>query len=127
MLKIYRGLLPIYPRWYELSLGTCRSGDLSVARSRGEEHDARDTIRLHKETMREDGKKFGDPAVCAPTQQELNIEEHFAAHNSGDMDKVARIDELDKQCRKWKSYHRSVRKYHARFYKALSSKDDSSS
>ena len=29
MFKTYRGLLPIHPRWYELPLGTGRSGDLS--------------------------------------------------------------------------------------------------
>ena len=29
--KTCRGPLPIYPRWYELPLGTFRSGNLSVA------------------------------------------------------------------------------------------------
>ena len=54
MLKTYRGPLPFHLRWYELPLGTFRSSDLSMARSRGDEHDARDTIRLNKDTMCED-------------------------------------------------------------------------
>ena len=33
MFKTYRGSLLIHPRWYELPLGTCRGGDLSVAPS----------------------------------------------------------------------------------------------
>ena len=36
MLNTYSSPLPINPRWYELSLDTCRSGDLSLAPSRGE-------------------------------------------------------------------------------------------
>ena len=98
-----------------------------MAPSRGEEHYARDTIRIYKDTMREDAMEFGDPYVRAPTQQELKIAERVAAYNSCDMDKVARIDERDEQCRNWKSYHRSVRKYHAGVSKASSSKGNSSS
>ena len=41
--------------------------------------------------MREDAMEFGDPLARAPTQQELKIAERFAAYNTGDMDKVARI------------------------------------
>ena len=126
-LKTYRGPLPIHLRWYELPLGTYRSCDLSVAPSRAEEHYARDTIRLYRDTMREDAMEFGYPAVRAPTQQELKIAERVAAYSSGDMDKVARIDEREEQRRKWKSYHRSVRRYHAGISKASSSKGNSSS
>ena len=122
ILKIYSGPLPIHPRWYELPLGTCRSGDLSVAPSRREEHDARNTIRLYKDTVREDAMEFGDPNIRALAQQELNIAERIAAYNSCDLDKVARIDEREEQRRKWKAYHRSVRKYHAGISKASSSK-----
>ena len=51
--KTYLGPFLIHPRWYELPLGTCRGGDLSVASSRREEHDVCDTIRIYKDTMRE--------------------------------------------------------------------------
>ena len=43
--------LPIHTRWYELPLGICRSGDLSVAPSLGGEHDARDKTRMYRDTM----------------------------------------------------------------------------
>ena len=127
MFKTYRGPLAIHPRWYNLSLGTCRSSDLSAAPSRGEEHDARAIIRLYKGTMREDAMAFGDSAVHGPTPQELKIGELFAAYSSGNIDKVARIDEREEQRRKWKAYHRSVRKYHAGISNASSSKGNSSS
>ena len=94
--------------------------------SRGEEHDARDTIRVYKDTMREDAMEFVNPYVCAPTQQELKIAERVAAYNAGDMDKVARIDEREEHRCKWKCYRRSVRKYHAGISKASSSKGNSS-
>ena len=71
--------------------------------------------------------EFGDPYVRAPTRQELNIAEYVAAYNAGDMDKEACIDELEEECRKWKAYHRSVRKYRARISKASFSKNNSSS
>ena len=125
--KIYRGPLLIQTHWYELSLGTCRSGDISVAPSRGEEHDEHDTIRLYKDTTREDAMKFGDPLVHAPTQQELNITERVAAYNADYMDKVARIDERGEECRKWKEYHRNVRKYRAGVSKESSSKGNNPS
>ena len=35
MFKAYRGPLPNLSRWYELPIGTCRSGDLSLAPSCG--------------------------------------------------------------------------------------------
>ena len=101
--KAYRGLLLIHPRGYELPLGTRRSDDLSVAPSRGEEYDARDMIRIYKDTMREDATEFDDPYVRAPTQRELKIAERVGAYNAGEMDKVARIDERDEQSRRWKS------------------------
>ena len=71
-----------------------------MATSRREEHDARYNIRLYKDTMREDAIEFGDPAVRAPTQPELKLAERVVSCNSGDMDKVSRIDERDKQRRK---------------------------
>ena len=127
MFRTYRGPLPVHTRWYELPFGTCHSGDLSVAPSRGEEHKARDTICLYKDMMRKDAMEFGDPFVRAPTQQELNIAERFAAYNSAGMDKVARIDKREEDRRKWKAYHRSIRKYRAGVSKASSSKGNNSS
>ena len=95
MFKTCSDLLPSYPRWHGLPSGTCRSADLSMAPSRGEELDARDIIRLYKDTMRKDAMKFGDPlaSVHARTQQELKITESVAAYNAGDIDKVTRIEE----------------------------------
>ena len=58
----------------------------------------------------------------APIQQELKIAERFAAYNSGDMDKVACIDEHEEERRKWKAYHHSVRKYRTGIFEASSSK-----
>ena len=52
----------------------------------------RDTIRICKDTMREDEMEFGDPYVSAPNLQELKIAECVVAYNAGDMDKVTRID-----------------------------------
>ena len=52
-----------------------------------------DTIRLYKDTMREDTMEFSDPGIRASTQQELKIAERLAAYNSGDVDKAARIYE----------------------------------
>ena len=58
-----------HTRRYELPLSICRSGDSSVAQRHGEEHDVRETIRLYKDTKREDSMGLGDPReiVCAPT------------------------------------------------------------
>ena len=47
MFIAYDDPLPIHLRKYELPLGTCRTGDLSVAPNRREAHDARNTIRLY--------------------------------------------------------------------------------
>ena len=126
MFKTYRGPLPIYLSWYELPFGTFRSGDLSVAPCSGEEHDARDTIRVYKDTMREDAMEYGDTLVCALIQQELKIGARIFAYNAGDMNKVARIDEREEERRKRKAYHRSVRKYRESISKASSSKGDNS-
>ena len=127
MFKTFRDPLMIHLRWYELPLGASRSADLSVVLSRGKEYDARDVIRLYKDTMREDAIEFNDPLVRAPTQQELKIAERVAAYNSGGMDKVAHINESEEQRRRWKANHRGVRKYHAGISKASSSKGYSSS
>ena len=98
-----------------------------MAPSRGEEKDARDTISLYKDTIIEDAMELGDPQVRVPLQQELKIAERVAAYNSGDLGKVARLDEREEERRKWKSYHCSVRKYRAGISKASSSKSNSSS
>ena len=86
-LKTYSGPLPIHPRWYESPLGTCRSGDLCVAPSRIEEHDARYTIRIYKDTMCEDAIEFSNHHVCAQTRQELKIAERVSSYNAGDMNR----------------------------------------
>ena len=65
--KTHLDLQPIYPRWHELRSGTCRTGNLSVIPSRGEEHDAGDTIRLYMYTVRDDPVEFGDPLVRGAT------------------------------------------------------------
>ena len=71
--------------------------------------------------------EFCDPDIRATTKQEMKIAERVDAYNSGDMDQFARIDERKEQRRKWKSYHRSVRKYHVSISKASSSKGKRSS
>ena len=91
--KAYRVPFLIHSSWYEFRLGTFRRGDLSVAPSRGEEHDARDTICVYKDTICEDSREFSDPHVRAQTQHELKIAERVAASNACDGDQVARIDE----------------------------------
>ena len=53
VIKAYCGPFPIHPQRYKLPLSTCRSGDLSMAPSRIEEHDARDSIRIYRDTTRE--------------------------------------------------------------------------
>ena len=100
MFKAYRGPLPIHTRRYELPFGICTSGELSVSSSRGEEHDARDTIRLYKDTMRKDAMELCDSLVRSPTQQELKIAECVFAYNSGDIDKIARINECEEERRR---------------------------
>ena len=72
MFKTYCGPVLIHPRLYEFPLGTCCS-DLSLAPSRVVKHDARYTIRLYKDEMREDAMEFGDTLFRSPTQQELKI------------------------------------------------------
>ena len=86
----------------------------------------RNTICICKDTIREDAKEFGYPLASfrAPAQQELKISERIAAYNGDDIDKVARIDEREDKRRKWKTYHRNIRKYRAGVSKVSSSKDD---
>ena len=102
MVKTYRGPLPIHPRRYEFLLSTCRSGDLSVVPSHGEEHDACDTICPYRDTMREDAMEFGDPfaSFFALAQQELKIAKRVAPYNACAMSKVTSIDEHDEERRK---------------------------
>ena len=78
MFKACCGPLPIYLRWYEFPLGTCRSGGLGVVPS-CEQQDARNTIRTYEDTQYEDAREFGDLYVRAPTQQELKIAERVTA------------------------------------------------
>ena len=126
MFKAYLVPLYIHPCWHEFPLGTFRSGDLRVAPSLSEEHDARDTNHSYKDMMREDAVQFSDSLVRAPTQQELKISESVTAYNADDMDEVAGIDEHEEKRRKWKAYHSGVRKHHPGISKASSSKDNSS-
>ena len=44
----YKGPLPIRPLSHELPFCICRSDDLSQSQANGEEHDARDLVRLYK-------------------------------------------------------------------------------
>ena len=97
ILKAYRDPLPIHLHLYEFPLGTNCSGYLSVAPSCGEEHDVRDTIRLHKDTMRKDAMEFIDPLLRVPAKQELKIAERVAAYNAGEIDKVTRIDKREEK------------------------------
>ena len=72
-------------------MDTFHSGDLSVTPSSGEEHDARDIIRLYKDMMCENVIEFGDPlaSVHVATQKKLKITERFVAYDAGDMNNVA--------------------------------------
>ena len=85
---------PIHPRWYKFTWGVCRSGDLSEAPTRGEEHDIRDIICLHKETLREDRLEFGDVDVVfrVLTKHERKVAKHLATTEAGDFAKVARME-----------------------------------
>ena len=126
MFSSYKRLFPIHLRWYDLPLGTCRSGNLSVAPTRGEEHDACDTVRLYEETIREDALEHDNPsaAVRAPTRQELMVAKRVAAYEAGDMGKVARIDgRVEERC-KWRKYHCCVRKYRSGVSKGAPSRVD---
>ena len=89
-------------------MGTCHRVDLSVAPSRDDEHDTRDTMRLCKDTMREDAMELGDPlaSICALTHRELKIAQRVAVYNPGDLYKISRVDVLDEERRKRKEYHR---------------------
>ena len=119
MFNAYRGSLPINPCWCKLPLDTCRSGDISVDSCSCKEHDAHDTARFYKDTMRKDTIELGDPHVCVPIQQDSNITDGIAAYNAVDMDKVAPIDKREEERRKWKAYLRTVRKNRAGISKAL--------
>ena len=100
-----------------------------MAPDRGKERDAREPICLCKDVMREDAMELGDPFASArdTTQRESKIAERDTAYNAAEMSKVARIDERDEEHRKWKAYHRNVRKYSESVSKAASSKDDNPS
>ena len=116
-----------HQRWYELALGTFHRGDLGVAPRRGEEHNPCDTIRLYLDTLRDDSMRIVDPHVRAPSQQDLKIAECVAAHNTDSMEKVARIDEREKERFKWKTYNRSIHKFRAGLPQTSSSKGNSCS
>ena len=66
--------------------------------------------------------EFGDSGIREPAQQELKIVERVATYNSGDINRIARIDGREGQSRRWKAYNHSVRKYYAGISKASSSK-----
>ena len=70
MFRTYGAPLPIRPRWFEFTLSNSHIGNLGVASSRGEEHDARGTICLNTYMMREDAMESGYPLVSvrAPIQ-----------------------------------------------------------
>ena len=91
MFKTYCGPLPSHPRGYELLLGTCCSGDLSMALSRGEKQDARDKIQICKDAMRKGAMEFVAPPtnICAAAKQEFNIAERAAVYKAGDVGKIA--------------------------------------
>ena len=124
--KTYCGPLPIDLYWCELVLDTCRSGDLIVASSCDEEHDERGTIRFYKVSIREYTMEFDYPLASgrAPAQKELKIAEHVSAYNDGDTGKVAHIGEHEEELRKFKAYHRNVRRCRASVSKIASLKDD---
>ena len=84
------------------------------------------TIRLYKDTMREDAMEFANPLVHAPTLQESRSLSIFSAYSADHMDKFARIYERAAALRKRKSYHRSVRKFRACVSRASSSKVNNS-
>ena len=69
--------------------------------------------------------EFGGPlsSVPAPTQQELKISERGSVYNSGYIDEVAHTDELEEERRKWRAYHRNIRKYCASVSTTASVKD----
>ena len=57
-----------------------------------EEHDARDTTRLHRTSMREDAIEFSDLNIRVSTEQKLKIVELVFAYNACETDNVSRID-----------------------------------
>ena len=71
--------------------------------------------------MREDALEFGKSSAEGrePTKHELKVAERVSAFKRGDIAEVWRIDARDKERRKWKSYHRSVRKARDEPYKAV--------
>ena len=79
--------------------------------------------------MCEDAKELGDPLanVRAPMQKDSKIAERVFAYNSGNMKKVARVDERDKEYSNRKAYHRIVSKYRKNVSKVASSKDNNPS
>ena len=123
--KTYSSPLPIHTHCYGLPSGTYLCSDLSMAPSRGEEHDPCNAIRLYKDPIREDAMELNSllASVRAPTQQELNIAEGVAAYNTGNMEKVAHIDEHEEECCKRKAYHHNVCKYCASISKTYSSNE----
>ena len=61
MLSSFNGLLLVHPRYYEFTLSICRGDDRSQASGSGEEHDARDILRILQKTIRENILEQGDP------------------------------------------------------------------
>ena len=63
--------------------------------------------------MCKDAVDFRDllASVRAPTPQELKASERVTAYDASIMSKITRLHENDEERRKWKAYHRNVRKY----------------
>ena len=81
MFNTYSNPLQTHLRSYEFTWDTCHSGNSNMAPRRGEEHDSRNAISLHKDKMHDDATKLGDfiVSVRTPTHQELRIAERAAA------------------------------------------------
>ena len=84
ILSGYKSSLLIHPRWYKLFFGISRIGDLSQAPTRGEQHDARDAIRLYKGTVWEGLFEFCDANLFErkPKKRELKVVERAATVQS---------------------------------------------
>ena len=83
-------------------------------------NDDRDALRLYKKWMREEMLEFGDPSAVERklTKHEQKTDEQADATDAGDIPEAARMDAREEDCRKWKAYHRNIRRDHAKAFKA---------
>ena len=104
-------------------------GSYHQAPTRSKEHEARDSVRLHKETLRAEALGPGDVDAAArvPTKHERKVAERAYAVEACDITKVVRIDALENERRKWKAYHRSAPNARANGSKANKQAKDSHS